>query len=92
MNCDNFACSARREPDIPCWELARRVEAYHDISNTCSDCLVYILNEESSVLGMDMRQYIILQREHMNNPGAGHQGCIEIPYQLLVEKYLSHSL
>jgi len=76
MNCDNLACPARSEPKIPCWEIARRDEAYHNVSNTCRDCIVYMLIEEPSVLSINKLQYIIMQRKHLKNFGAGHQGCI----------------
>jgi hypothetical protein len=39
MDCDNLDCPARCEAKIPCWEIARRVEAYHNVSNTCRDCI-----------------------------------------------------
>jgi len=76
MKCDNLACPARSKPEIPCWEIARRAEAYHTVSNTCRDCIVYIFKEETSPLSIDMLQYIIIQREHLKNIGTGHHGCI----------------
>ena len=76
MNCDNLDCPARREPEIPCWEIARRGGAYHNVSNTCRDCVVYLLKDETSILSINKLQNIIKQREYLKIFGAGHQGCI----------------
>ena len=75
MNCDNLDCPARREPQIPCWEIARRSEAYHNVSNTCRDCVVYILKAESSVSSIKMLQNAIIKREQFKDKAAGHQIC-----------------
>jgi len=39
MNCDNYDCPARYEPETPCWEIAKRDGLYHKVSKNCSDCL-----------------------------------------------------
>jgi len=75
MNCDNLDCLARREPEIPCWEIARKAEAYHNVSNTCIDCVIYILNkQETSVLNSNELKNII--KKQVENFGAAHRGCI----------------
>jgi len=76
MNCDNLDCPARLEPEIPCWEIARRGEAYHNISNTCRDCVVFLLKDETSIFSIKKLQNIITQRKYVKNFGAVHQGCI----------------
>ena len=76
LNCGNVDCPARGEPKIPCWEIARRVETYHNVSNTCRDCVIYILKEETSVLSINKLKNIIIKREHLKNFEAEHQGCI----------------
>jgi len=76
MNCNNLDCPARREPETPCWEIAQRVEDYRNISNTCKDCIVYLLKEETSVLGKKELQNIFLQRELLKNMGTGQQTCV----------------
>ena len=76
MDCDNLDCPARREPKIPCWEIARRGETYHNLSNTCRDCVVYMLNEERSIVSIQKLQNIMKLRKHLKNFAAGHQGCI----------------
>jgi len=76
MDCDNLDCPARREPEIPCWEVARRVEAYHNLSNTCSDCIAYLVTDKTATLSIKKLEDIIGQREHLKSSGAGHQGCI----------------
>ena len=75
MNCDNLNCPARREPETPCWEIAKRVEAYHNVSNTCRDCVVYILIKETSVLSMNKLKNLIEQKEFWENI-TRHQNCI----------------
>jgi hypothetical protein len=69
MNCKNLYCLARREPGTPCWEIAKRVEAYHNVSNTCRDCVVFILNEKTAELSMK-------QKGLLKYIEAEHQVCI----------------
>jgi len=76
MHCDNLDCPARREPDIPCWELARKVEAYHTTTNTCNDCVVYLLKDEGSIPGTRKLQDLIRKRESLKNKGTCHHVCI----------------
>jgi hypothetical protein len=76
MNCDNLDCPARSEPKMPCWEIARQVEAYHNLSNTCKDCVVYILKESTSVLRLKQLQNILLQKGNVKQYGPGHQPCL----------------
>ena len=76
MNCENHDCPVRREPQIPCWEIVKRVEAYHAVSNTCKDCAVYLLKEESSALISKELQSIITNRIFTQNTRKNHQGCI----------------
>jgi len=76
MDCGNLDCPARCEPETPCWEVARRFEAYHNLSNTCCDCIAYLPRDETAALRIKKLQNIITQREDSKNSGAGHQGCI----------------
>jgi hypothetical protein len=76
MNCDNLDCPARHEPETPCWEIARKVEAYHNASNTCNDCVVYILKEETSDVNIKKLQNSIKQKGYVKNISAGHHVCI----------------
>jgi len=69
MSCDNLDCLARREPETPCWQIAKRLEVYHNVSNTCRDCVVYLLKEKTSVLSMK-------QRGVLKDIEAEHQVCI----------------
>jgi hypothetical protein len=50
MKCNNLDCPARSEPETPCWEIAKRIGAYCDISNTCRDCIVCIIKKTTSVI------------------------------------------
>ena len=75
MNCDNQDCHARLEPETPCWEVARRIEAYHNVSNTCYDCIVYIFKNELSILSTKKAQNIITKRLIDKYAKADHQVC-----------------
>ena len=76
LNCDNLDCLARREPDIPCWEIAQRHESYQNVSNTCRDCVVYKLDEVGSALSIKQLREFRKEREVLPNTRIGHQVCI----------------
>jgi hypothetical protein len=75
-NCDNLNCPARGEPETPCWEIAKRDEEYHNILNTCEDCIVYLLKVETSILDIKELQNIFLQRGLLNNIETDHLACV----------------
>jgi len=52
MKCDKSAnCAARKNPDRPCWEIARENgDDYRHYFNICRDCIVYVLKTENSDL------------------------------------------
>ena len=76
MSCDNLDCPARLEPETPCWEIAKRVEDYRDVSNTCRDCIVYILKEETYAIEDKKELYLIIsQRGLLNNVLTGPKVC-----------------
>jgi hypothetical protein len=62
MKCNNLDCLARSEPETPCWEIAKRIGAYCDISNTCRDCIVYLLKEITTAISQKELQEILKQR------------------------------
>ena len=76
MNCDNSDCPARSEPKTPCWEIAKRNDSYHRDSKSCSDCLVYLLKTETSILNMKKLKNLITQKDFLENFGTYHQDCI----------------
>jgi len=71
INCDNLDCLARSEPETPCWEIAKRIGAYRTFSNTCRDCIVYLLHKETSVLSKKEVQEILRHR----GIGTGYITC-----------------
>jgi len=77
MNCENYDCPVRCEPQIPCWEIVKKAEAYHAVSNTCKDCAVYLLKEKSSALSSKEVQSIITNTVLTQNSRKNHQGCIK---------------
>ena len=76
MNCDILDCPARLEPETPCWEIAKRIEDFNDISNTCNDCIVYILKEKANVLSKKELHEIIIQRGLLKKIDTGSQACV----------------
>ena len=76
MNCNNLDCLARHEPETPCWEIAQRNETYQNTSNTCKDCVVYILKEETHVLSKKELHNIIIEKGLWKNIGKGLQSCV----------------
>ena len=76
MNCDNHDCLARSEPETPCWEIAQRHEAYQNVSNTCRDCLAYILYKKTTDLSIKRLQNLRKNGELLPNTRMGHQVCI----------------
>ena len=76
INCDHLDCLARSEPETPCWEIAKRVEAFRDVSNTCRDCIVYLFHKETSVLSKKEIQEILRHRGDSERIGTGFFACI----------------
>lgn len=76
MNCDNLDCPAWKEPDTPCWEIAGRIDAYRNVSNTCNDCIVQVLKEEPPVLSKKELQNIIRQKGLLKNIARGQHDCV----------------
>ena len=59
LKCENLDCQARSEPDMPCWTIAKEVTAFHNVSNTCTDCIVYLLNKGKYILNSTEIQNIL---------------------------------
>ena len=75
MNCDNLDCLARSEPETPCWEIAKRIGDYRDVSNTCRDCVVYLLQKNPSVLSKKELQNILRQKGLSEKIGTVNPVC-----------------
>ena len=73
--CNNLDCPARIEPETPCWEIAKRVGAYHDISNTCRDCVVYLLKKTTSAITPKELQEILKQKGLFEKIGTDYPLC-----------------
>jgi len=76
INCDHWGCFARSEPETPCWKIAKRVEAFHDVSNTCRDCIVYLLQNETSIISKKEFSEILNHRRNSPKIGTGYRACI----------------
>ncbi len=76
INCDHLDCLARSEPETPCWKIAKRVGAFRDVSNTCSDCIVCLLQKETSALSKKEIKGILSHRGHSEKIGTGYLACI----------------
>jgi hypothetical protein len=75
INCDHLDCLARSEPETPCWEIAKRIGAYRHISNTCRDCIVYLLKEITSAITQKELQEILKQRGLFEKIGTDYPVC-----------------
>ena len=47
--CDNKECVARNKEGM-CWEIAKEFGDYRTRLNVCSDCLVYLIHNENTIL------------------------------------------
>lgn len=60
MGCDPAQkCPAKSEPEKPCWEIAGALNDYRSVMNICTDCIVYMLKAENSVLDEQERKTIL---------------------------------
>ena len=51
MNCkDPEGCPVAQEADIPCWEVASKLNDYRSVLNVCKDCIVYVSRQKQSLL------------------------------------------
>ena len=76
IGCDHLDCLARSEPDNPCWQIAKRVGAFRNISNTCRDCIVYLLKNDGVVADRKEIEEILNNRTNPEKIGTGHHTCI----------------
>ena len=76
IGCDHSDCLARSEPDKPCWQIAKRVGAFRDVSHTCSDCIVYLLKNDGAVADRKAIEEILKNRVNIKKTGTCHLTCI----------------
>ena len=76
INCAHWDCPARNEPETSCWQIAKRVGSFRDVSNTCRDCIVYLLQYETSVLSKKEIEKILNRRGDSERIGTGYRACI----------------
>ena len=76
INCDHLDCLARSEPETPCWQIARRVGSFRDVSNTCRDCIVYLLQKEPPIVSKKVIHDILHKRWNPEKIGTGYRACI----------------
>ena len=75
IKCNNWDCPARHEPEIPCWEIAKKVGSFSDVSNTCRDCIVYLFQNETSAISKKEIFEILNHRENSVEIGTGYRAC-----------------
>jgi len=75
MKCNNLDCPARSEPETPCWEIAKRIGSFRDVSNTCRDCIVYLLKRTASAITQKELQEILKQRGLFEKIGSDYPVC-----------------
>ncbi|MGB5884207.1 MAG: hypothetical protein WBD61_10600 [Desulfobulbales bacterium] len=76
INCDHWDCLARCEPETPCWQIAKRVGSFRDFSNTCRDCIVYLIKNEAPDADKNEFVKIMSQRGNSDKIGTGYRACI----------------
>jgi hypothetical protein len=76
MNCDNLDCPARHEPETPCWEISKGGDSYHNVSKNCSDCIVYLLKSDASIISFLKLKNLTNQKDFWEDIGTPHQKCI----------------
>ena len=76
INCDHWDCLARNEPKTPCWQIAERVGSFIYISNTCRDCIVHLIQNETSVIRKNEIFEILNNRGNSDKIGTGYRACI----------------
>ena len=67
MDCNNINCPCRSENETECWEVVKRVDAYSYVSNTCKDCIVYLIKGGATTLVAKELRTIMNQKEFYNN-------------------------
>jgi hypothetical protein len=60
MQCDESEkCSARIDPEKPCWEIIAELGDYRSACDICRDCIVHVLKTEIPVLTHREVKYIV---------------------------------
>lgn len=62
MQCGNTRCAARLQRNIPCWEIASKMDDYRTALNVCSDCIVYLSRQKNSILSAKEIDDILKQK------------------------------
>jgi len=62
MQCGNQRCLARVQRNIPCWEIASKLDDYRSALNVCSDCLVYLSYHKNPILSAQEIEEILKQK------------------------------
>ena len=75
IKCNNLDCPARNEPETPCWEIAKRVGAFINISNTCRDCIVCIIKKTTPVITPKELQNFLKQKRLYERVGKQYSAC-----------------
>ena len=64
------------EPETPCWQIAKRAGSFRDFSNTCRDCIVYLIKNEAPDADKNEFVEIMNQRGNSDKIGTGYRACI----------------
>jgi len=76
MNCDQLDCLSRSDAKIPCWQIAKRVGSFQHVSNTCRECIVYLLQNETSVINKKEIFKILTHRDNFEIMRTEYHVCI----------------
>ena len=76
MNCDHLDCLGRSDAKIPYWQIAKRVGSFQHVSNTCREFIVYLLQNETSVINKKEIFKILTHRDSFKIMRTEYHICI----------------
>jgi hypothetical protein len=69
VHCNIFEhCRGNHPENEHCWEIARAKGDFHYVFNVCSDCIVYLYEQNSRAVSRKDIEQILQHRR----PGTGH--------------------
>jgi hypothetical protein len=62
MQCGNQRCATRVQRNMPCWEIASKLDNYRSALNVCPDCIVYLSRHKNPILSSKEIDEILKQK------------------------------
>jgi hypothetical protein len=80
ISCNHLECLARIEPQTSCWQLAKKFQSFHYVSNTCQDCIVNLLQHGAPIFSKKEIEEIVNHRVNSEKIGTSYFACIQTTY------------